>query len=120
MINQDECLKLKYKFEPILKESLKVHLNKTRFTGQIRESCGWTHRAEDVVRQFEASSDQTNVQVLEDVLFLTSLLENSLGNLYWTLTTKTPPHLLKDLLDIQEIKDFFGVDEVMYIFFFFF
>lgn len=93
---------------------MKIHLNKSRFAEILEKFSTWTQRTEDVVQQFGGFSDQKSVQVLEDILFLTSLLEHSVGNVFCTLTSRTPPHLLKDLLEIQEVKEFFGKDKVIY------
>ena len=110
--NVDDCLKLKYKIEPILVRSLKIHEKKSEFSKQIRKFCGWTYQVEDIINQFEASKSHSSIQVLEDILFLTSLIENTLGNIYWSSSHKNPPNLLTDLLATQEVKNIVGRDEV--------
>uniref|UniRef100_A0A336MUS2 CSON007838 protein n=1 Tax=Culicoides sonorensis TaxID=179676 RepID=A0A336MUS2_CULSO len=45
--------------------------------------------------------------VLEQILFYTSLLEFSLGNIFFTLNGSNPPHLFKDLLRSPSLNELF-------------
>uniref|UniRef100_A0A1A9VC25 DUF4209 domain-containing protein n=1 Tax=Glossina austeni TaxID=7395 RepID=A0A1A9VC25_GLOAU len=48
---------------------------------------------------------------LENILLLTSLLENGLANIFYTVSNgKKPPHLLKDLINCEELRDVFDIE----------
>ncbi|XP_075156933.1 endoplasmic reticulum membrane-associated RNA degradation protein-like [Haematobia irritans] len=48
---------------------------------------------------------------LEHTLLLTSLLESALSNIYHTETNgRQPPHLLKDLINTNELQNVFGLE----------
>lgn len=50
---------------------------------------------------------------LENILLLTSLLENGLANIFYTVSNgKKPPHLLKDLINCEELRDVFDIEVV--------
>lgn len=53
-------------------------------------------------------------ETLESILLLTSMLENALANIYYTETKgKQAPHLLKDLINTQEIRKIIGPELVI-------
>ncbi|XP_055912037.1 endoplasmic reticulum membrane-associated RNA degradation protein-like isoform X2 [Eupeodes corollae] len=52
---------------------------------------------------------------VENLLFLTSALENALANVYQTIAKKSPPHLLKDLLDTTELRDVLGTCPIFFL-----
>lgn len=55
------------------------------------------------------------VSSVENILFLTSALENALGNVYYSISKKSPPHLLRDLLDTKELKDTLGTCPIFFL-----
>lgn len=53
------------------------------------------------------------VSTLENTLLLTSMMENALGNIFYSLTGKVPPHLMRDLLVTKELENIFGKTSVL-------
>uniref|UniRef100_A0A1I8NJG1 Uncharacterized protein n=1 Tax=Musca domestica TaxID=7370 RepID=A0A1I8NJG1_MUSDO len=50
-------------------------------------------------------------KTVENILILTSLMENTLANIYFTETNgKFPPHLLRDLISTPEIRKVLGAE----------
>ncbi|XP_037931500.1 endoplasmic reticulum membrane-associated RNA degradation protein-like [Teleopsis dalmanni] len=63
-----------------------------------------------------AGSQDESKGNLEQLLLLTAVLENALGNVYYTVSEKrNPPHLLRDLLATAEIANIFGTDLVLFM-----
>lgn len=53
-------------------------------------------------------------KTVENILILTSLMENALANIYFTETNgKFPPHLLRDLISTPEIRKVLGAEMVI-------
>ncbi|XP_017484267.1 PREDICTED: endoplasmic reticulum membrane-associated RNA degradation protein isoform X1 [Rhagoletis zephyria] len=59
------------------------------------------------------SDDVAETLTVERILLLTSLLENALANLFVTNNHKCPPpHLLRDLLSTEELRNIFGTEVI--------
>ncbi|XP_067637299.1 endoplasmic reticulum membrane-associated RNA degradation protein-like isoform X2 [Eurosta solidaginis] len=57
--------------------------------------------------------DAEDSNSMESCLLMTSLLDNALANVYFTVSNKrTPPHLLRDLLRTEEICSVFGTETI--------
>ncbi|XP_063698096.1 endoplasmic reticulum membrane-associated RNA degradation protein-like [Culicoides brevitarsis] len=65
----------------------------------------WTFRIDDISALLKEKSN--NFVILEQILTLTSILEFSLGNIFYTKNHANPPHLFKDLLKSDTIRDIF-------------
>jgi hypothetical protein len=105
----DQCVKCLRNIAGFLQGSKKILTHKENFIISIQKFCDWTLEASKIVKLFSVSS---STRTIETILHLTTILEYSLGNIYWTVTKKSPPHLIRDLLETSEIKSVFGNTEV--------
>ncbi|KAL9883182.1 endoplasmic reticulum membrane-associated RNA degradation protein isoform 1-T1 [Glossina fuscipes fuscipes] len=62
------------------------------------------------------STNSSATHCLENILLLTSLLENGLANIFYTVSNgKKPPHLLKDLINCEELRDVFDIEVIIFL-----
>lgn len=103
MKSYDKCLNTKRVIDPLLIESKDI-FNHRSFKEKLCNLTQWTHSTNDLLEIYDDVEEKSDNNI-SSILRITSILEFSLGNVYQTVTQKTPPHLLKDLL--QELK---GID----------
>ncbi|XP_055383259.1 endoplasmic reticulum membrane-associated RNA degradation protein-like, partial [Condylostylus longicornis] len=100
----DYCLQCSKLLHPIWKQC-QTNYNRTSLLQRFNECVIWKSDGCNILDIIDLESD---TRVFEGLLLLTSILENAMGNVYFTLTQKIPPHLLKDLLKTSEINEYFG------------
>lgn len=69
--------------------------------------CRWTGKEKDLKEMYEDFQSCDNTSTVEAILFVTSVLERSLGNVY-LLRGKTVPFLMRDLLATPELRSILG------------
>ncbi|XP_055683142.1 endoplasmic reticulum membrane-associated RNA degradation protein-like [Lutzomyia longipalpis] len=77
----------------------------------------WTGRSdfiERILHDFvEGSSSRTST--VEATLVLSSVIEFALGNVFFTVSGKMPPHLLRDVLTMKELDEVFGKEKLFFL-----
>lgn len=106
--SSQECSNCLERMSGIFKESLQILERSEEFLN-LKKYFEWTQNEEKLAEIFQKAVNHKNIEVL---LNLTAILEFSVGDIYWTVTRKAPPHLLRDLLETKEIKEVFGEIEV--------
>nr|CAD7461987.1 unnamed protein product [Timema tahoe] len=85
----------------VLKEASPVTLQ------QFWNLCKWTNKDQEIKEQYRVLLGGRPTAVLETMLFLTALIEHSLGKIF-LLRGETVPSLLRDLLCTEELKNILG------------
>ncbi|GAB0097273.1 Endoplasmic reticulum membrane-associated RNA degradation protein [Sergentomyia squamirostris] len=70
------------------------------------ELYSWTHRKDCIEKVLKGGFHES--ASVEITLILSSIIEYSLGNVFFTVSQKTPPHLLRDVLATKELEEIFG------------
>lgn len=102
------------KISGVILESTKILEHTTKFQRATKKYLSWTDSDPKVYENLVQKIREQ--RVVEAILHITSLFEYSLGNVYWTNTRKQPPHLLRDLLETNEIWETFEKFEVNFHF----
>ncbi|XP_047099083.1 endoplasmic reticulum membrane-associated RNA degradation protein-like isoform X3 [Schistocerca piceifrons] len=76
--------------------------------------CRWTGKEKDLKELYEDFQSYNDTSTVEAILFVTSVLERSLGNVY-LLRGKTVPFLLRDLLATSELKSILGTIPTIFL-----
>ncbi|XP_049831384.1 endoplasmic reticulum membrane-associated RNA degradation protein-like isoform X3 [Schistocerca gregaria] len=76
--------------------------------------CRWTGKEKDLKELYEDFRSYNDTSTVEAILFVTSVLERSLGNVY-LLRGKTVPFLLRDLLATSELKSILGTIPTIFL-----
>lgn len=95
-----------------VKDSKRIFDHQDDFLSTIHKYCCWTESEVKIASLFQIKS---STKTIEAILHLTSILEYSLGNIFWTKSKKSPPHLLTDLLETTEIKSVFGYTGIFFL-----
>lgn len=101
------------KLLPIFQQTQKVFETKTALNDLNIQWLGQNINKYLEFRNKEVCYNET--KCVEEILLLTSLLENGLANVYFTKTSgKQAPHLLRDLINTVEVQDVFGIEMVRF------
>ncbi|XP_055709956.1 endoplasmic reticulum membrane-associated RNA degradation protein-like isoform X1 [Phlebotomus papatasi] len=74
----------------------------------------WTHRNDFLERILHEDFVNPSRSV-EITLILSSVLEYALGNVFFTLSGKSPPHLLRDILVTEELQGIFRRNSLFFL-----
>nr|CAD7404173.1 unnamed protein product [Timema cristinae] len=81
---------------------------------QFWDLCKWTNKEQEIKEQYSVLLGGSPTAVLEAMLFLTALIEHSLGKIF-LLHGETVPSLLRDLLGTQELKNILGSTPIVFM-----
>ncbi|XP_055843325.1 endoplasmic reticulum membrane-associated RNA degradation protein-like [Episyrphus balteatus] len=111
----DEYLPYVQLLQPVFQQSHSVLERLTDNTDWLPKLqwLGQQSRLPYILHEYKNPSSETTV--VENVLFLTAALEYALGNVYQTIAKKSPPHLLRDLLDTKELRDVLGTCSIFFL-----
>lgn len=108
--SHERCVIALSRMHGIFIESQRViKSNPNGFLRETKYNFEWCTTHDKVEILLNKMLESKHVEVL---LNLTASLEFALGNVYWTIKKKTPPHLLRDLLETTEVKSTFGEFQV--------